>query len=581
MKLIGRKLLGIVFIATILFAGLTSRAYGYRISTQSDSINVTTATGTSTSAWIAVFDGRDTLPNLSKGTIHVSFTSSSSELTMVSDSVIQFVGITWIQINYAPTGSARCSGTLTITSDSNTVTVGVQGIPIHHFPVTVDVWGLDSLPLGDYCPSGTNVGVYNQNPDTIYITKIELVDDPAPGTQFHFKSTPDVPTWVPGHASYGMWWLCVNTSADSVDYSGSITIIYTYHGVTDSATVFIHAHRKPLNTTCLTASSGDFGSVTEGSSEMKSITLTNVTRSAIHLDSAELSGATFSLTSGSFPLTIPSGSSKSVNVTFSMPSPHPDYHYSGTLTIWVRGTSPDSLQCSNAVIPLSGDLLIPIVDTITLDVPPDSASLTITAHVTKTRHVILIHNTGSNKLLLNSLSVSMSDTTVNAFFGTGGQTAYLYDSLVSGGTSGPIYLTLDAQDTGTYTLNLTLTYTVMKAHSRNEITSENTYHYTVIAHRLPNLAAAVTPQPAIVTADFSISPNPTHGFVTIQLPEGIPSQIEIFDVLGNRVFQTQATDEFRWNGETLEAAGSYIVKVTVRRSDGTISTASKRLVILR
>ena len=141
-------------------------------------------------------------------------------------------------------------------------------------------------------------------------------------------------------------------------------------------------------------------------------------------------------------------------------------------------------------------------------------------------------------------------------------------------------MTLDAPDTGTYNVDMTLTYQVLRADHKTEITSEPVYNYHIIAHRVP-AATSLVSEPQQLSADFSINPNPAHGDVTITVPENVNSQIEIYDILGNLILSTKTNGSFVWNGATSAGViipnGAYIVRVREMSTNGQIVTASKRL----
>ena len=85
------------------------------------------------------------------------------------------------------------------------------------------------------------------------------------------------------------------------------------------------------------------------------------------------------------------------------------------------------------------------------------------------------------------------------------------------------------------------------------------------------------------SSGFSINPNPSHADVTISLPSGNNSTVEIYDVLGNLVLRKVASGEFVWNPESSNGAanGAFIVRVTERGADGASVVSSKRLLLVR
>jgi len=82
---------------------------------------------------------------------------------------------------------------------------------------------------------------------------------------------------------------------------------------------------------------------------------------------------------------------------------------------------------------------------------------------------------------------------------------------------------------------------------------------------------------------FTINPNPSHSEITISLPLGNNSTVEIYDVLGNLVLRKVASGEFVWDGGWQNSVpnGAYIVRVTERGADGASIVSSKRLLFVR
>jgi len=582
MKRLGTKPLGLALVAAALFLGVSSRAFGYVISAYPDSLSMRAAIGTSTDAYIIISDGRDTTQNLTKGTVHV-YLSGSSQFTMMTDSVLQFAGDSYIQVRYSPTDAYAATGEVQIVGDSNTVYVPLVGRPVSHYDAEITLSNYDSVHANqEDCQI---FGIYNSNPDTIWVTQVILSDDPRPGTQWSLANMPTLPILIPGHASWSIGQLCAYmTSTDDSSLTGSIEIDYTYDTGTYSATAQLFAERSPLNSTCVTPTGSDYFPAPEGGGMTRTFTLTNTADSSVYLDSPQMAGedsAQFTVNSPAFPLVLPKDSSVELSITFTAPSPSTKDNYYATFEAAVYGTSPDGVACNPLTVQLWGSVEIPVVDSITLDVPPGSSTLSITAHTTKSRHAIFIHNAGTDRLLIESLQID--DSSSYAYFGREG-TDYIdaYDSLAPGATTGmngPILLTLEAPDTGTYDINLTLNYVIQQARKQGTVPTSSSYTYAVVAHRLPPVSASVSDPGAPATTDFTLMPNPARDEVTIELPNNGTSTVEIYDVLGNLLLHRVAQGSFVWNGTSNNRAvanGTYIVCV----GQGS-HTSSQRLVIVR
>jgi len=575
MKHLGTKPLGLALVAAALFLSVSQRAYGYTISVWPDSVTMTAAIGSSTDAYIYLSDSRDTSLNLPLGTVYVSL-SGSSQFTMLTDSLLQFAGETVIRVRYSPTGSGEATGQVRIVGDSNTAYVMLTGTPITHVAPQITVVNFDTLRQGHQrC---ADFSVYNPNADSIWITQVTLTVNPPNG--YSLENLVSLPAGIASHQTLTMGQLCALATSDSELY-GNLRITYNYGSGTDETDVTLYSGVEQPQTECVSASGGDFGPALEGTSVTKSITFTNTSNSTVSLDSAEIvSGdyAQFAINSPAFPHSIAAGSSADVSITFAAPNSSTKNYYSATFGAMVHGQSIDSLPCNSVSVPLSASVYLPVVDSITLDAPPGTSTISITAHTQRSQHAIFIYNAGTSVLAFQYLTIG--DSTLAYFGSQGNESAELYDDTASpGSTYGPILLTLDAPDTGTYNLDLTLTYSIQQAHQKGAIPTSSSYTYKVIAHRLPPISESVSEPNAPAAADFALMPNPARDEVTIVLPDNGASTVEIYDVLGNLVLNKVAQGNFVWNGETGAGAlanGTYIVRV----SQGN-HTNSKRLVIVR
>ena len=590
MKQLGKKSFGILLAITLL-VGLSARSYADQISVWPDSVTMSSTIGSSTqtqiNVWVTNIDSLgDTLP-LQNQTARVSLTGSS-QFRLMSDSILRFqYNYGPVTVQYSPTGTGISVATLTIVGDSNTVTVTLIGRPINHSSPNILVGQYQNLnPNQQACHP---FEVYNTSADSIWITHVVLMQDSTMGNEWSLENLVSLPDGIAGNASDTMGQLCVNASIIDTFITGNLKVVYAYanqygSGV-DSTSINIKAWHRPINSTCVTSNGANFDTVAEGASVTKTVTFTNTTDTSVYLDSPQMTGDShFTVDASQFPLTIPTGSSASVSVAFTAPSPTTEDNYSAWLTAQVHGTSPDGVSCNSVTAYLTAAVPVPVVDSMTLDVPPGTTTLSITARTMESRHAIFIHNGDSSAIRLQMLRVGNVDTAMRdstlAYFGSYYNTIQdLQDTLAPGATYGPIILTLYA-DTGTYNIDLTLTYWTQQAHQKGAIpSSSNSLTYTVVAHRLPPLPEAVLEPNMPAPVDFTLSPNPAQGEVTIGLPQDGPSTVEIYDVLGNLLFQGTEHGPFIWNGvagATSLANGSYIVRV----SHGN-AVSSKRLVLVR
>ncbi len=227
-----------------------------------------------------------------------------------------------------------------------------------------------------------------------------------------------------------------------------------------------------------------------------------------------------------------------------------------------------------------------IADTVVLDAPPGGAStISLTTNQQLSFHMIYIKNDTS--VWINPELLAIADTNSYAYFNSAGtETVAMHDLILPGDTSinTPIVLTLDVPDTGTYTIDMALTYKAASALRKTEITSIPAYNYPVVVHRVPAGEASVS-ELSQASADFTINPNPARGEVAITVPLDINSTIQIYDVLGNLMMSRQVNGPFVWDGETTMGEiipnGAYIVRVREVSGSGEVSGASKELLYMR
>ncbi|HEY3874436.1 MAG TPA: T9SS type A sorting domain-containing protein [Candidatus Kapabacteria bacterium] len=556
------------------------RAFGHPITLLSpDSITMAAAVGSSSEATIEVDDNDSTVgpPNT---TIEISVLGSS-EITLESDSIVQFQGRTIVYIRFAPTSSSTVSATVRIVGDSNTVDVMVVGTVLSHVPATLYVQGYD-LTIGQEDCKGFIVS--NPNADSIWVTSVELLNaDQTGNVQWSVTNLPTLPFGIRGDGMDTLGQLCATIAAyDSGGYSGELRVVYDYGSGTDSTTTELSASVQQPNTACVGTAGGNFGPVASGSSLTQTITIVNVTDSAITLSSPQIEGTNadaFTINSPSFPVVVSPGDTASVSITFSLPADPTTLDYSAWFAANIAGSGPDGYGCSSLMVPLNGSWSIPVIDSVTLDAPPGTGSLSMSASSLGSRHAIFIQNMDTSALQLLSLEVAPEDTNIDVFFGSElyNHTDNIDDTLPLNGNIGPYLLTLIAPDTGTYALDFTLTYETQGTQGKHEITSIPQFTYHVVAHVLPAAAASVQTlaQPSV---NFSLMPNPASDNVTVMLPEGTASSVAIYDVLGKLVWQSAGTEMVSCPTDGMPN-GTYVVRVASKTASGAPVTSSKRLLI--
>ncbi len=577
------------------FAALTvlsARSYAQVITTYPDSLNFTTEVGAATNATVFVSDGRDSsqFPHTPLTDANVWITGSS-DFSLGSDSVISFFGESYVIVDYTASSLTPSSAVLHIAGDSNSVELPLTGTPPNHINLSftgVQDFGL-LYPGVSQCDSET---LYNPNSFSVTVTSLTITSQ---NTEASLSGAPSIPFTMTAGQRINFE-ACMtgqpDSNRDTASITATITADYTYSNGSDAAYFNIGGYVPPIDSTCLVFSSFYLGYCNIGATIDAENGISNTTSSDVTIDSIVfVSGdvSDFSITSYEFPLTIHAGATGYFHIAFTSPSSADQgENYSAGVMIYSTGTSGAGTPCGPMAGTVSATATIPIMDSITLHAPPGGDStLSFSTSLAKSRYQIYIYNDTSVSIEPEMLQID--DSTDVAYFNSPNTESVAFgdSAWIPAGQStyyDPILLTLDVPDTGTYNIDMTLTYQVQGADGKMEITSVPMSQYHVVAHRVPagTDAVSTTASPAL---DFSLMPNPARGDVTISLPTGVNSTIQIYDVLGNLILSREASGSYLWNGQTstgeFVSDGAYIVRVSAVGSGGQTSTSSKQLMFLR
>jgi hypothetical protein len=572
---------------------LSVRSNASWLTIEPDSVHFTSEVGVSSSYNVFVSDGRDSsqFPHLPLTAANVWITGSS-EFSLGSDSILSFFGYTYVTVLFKATSTTPSSAVLHVQGDSNEVVVYLTGTPPDHINLSYSgIQNFGSLSPGvSTCDSET---LYNPNSFSVTVTSLTIASQ---NTECQLESIPSVPFTMTGYERINFE-ACLtgkmDTNYDTAYVNANIMADYTYPNGSDEATFNIYGYVRPPDSTCLSiAYPIDFGGCYDGSTSSQPIAIANTTSGDVIVDSIKIvNGDTtaFQIPTSQFPMTLHGGSSGSFNASFAPPNTGGQgEQFSAGIVIYSTGKSKGGFPCSEMAGTLVGEAQVLLVDTIVLNAPPGGANtINISTNRTMSRHAIYINN--DTTVSIDPISLAITDSNQEAYFGTvGNELTYINDSIIPANANpylfDPIIMTLDAPDTGTYNVDMILTYQVLRAGRKTEITSEPVYKYHILAHRVPAAASSVG-QPSLPVAEFTINPNPAHGDVTITLPPDINSTIEIYDVLGNLILSKQVDGSFVWNGENSSGQsisdGAYIIRVRQSMGSGEVMTSSKQLLYTR
>src|SRR5271165_2817567 len=185
----------------------------------------------------------------------------------------------------------------------------------------------------------------------------------------------------------------------------------------------------------LNPSSQDFGSVTVGTTQSQTVTLTNTGGSSVNVSAASVSGTGFQLSGISTPLTVNASQRATFTVTF---APQTANSASGTVTITSDASNPTlTMALSGTGTAAAGQLTV----------SPTSLALG--------KVVVGTSGSGSGSITASGASVTLTGaSTNNSAFSVGGLSLPV---TIPAGQSAPFTVTFSPQTTGSASASLTFT----------------------------------------------------------------------------------------------------------------------------
>jgi hypothetical protein len=250
-----------------------------------------------------------------------------------------------ITVNFSPTSQGTYNGDLTITSDATngaTETVNLQGIGITS---AVNV-SPDPLAFGATSAGSTvNLNWTITNNGT---APVQILRFTSPSAPFNIQSPPSAPSTLDAGASLNV--VVDFTPTEAGSFSSTIGILFDvdtttrYYTVTGSATSSgeVSAGSVNFEQDGATVTSVAFGTLLQGMSSTKAVTVKNTGASSVDVTAVTMSNPEFVAVLGS-SFSLAAGSSMTFNVSC---TPDSLESYSGTLTL--------ATTAGNAVLTLTG-----------------------------------------------------------------------------------------------------------------------------------------------------------------------------------------------------------------------------------
>jgi Abnormal spindle-like microcephaly-assoc'd, ASPM-SPD-2-Hydin/HYDIN/CFA65/VesB-like, Ig-like domain len=328
-----------------------------------------------------------------------------------------------VNCTFTPQSAGAASGSLSISSDASdpTLSVPLSGTGAAAGSLTAGAVSFGSVTVGS--TQKQSVTITNSGSSSVTISQAT-----ASGTSFSMSGL-TLPITLAGGQSTAASISFAPQAAGSA--SGDLTITSD----ASNPTLVVALSGTGAAAGSLTAGAVSFGSVIVGNTQKESVTITNSGGSSVTISQATASGAGFSVSGMTLPVTVAAGQSTTANLSF---APQAAGAASGILTVTSNASTP------TLTVPLSATAVAPGA----LAVSPSSLSFGSVA-------------TGSSQTLQASLTNSGgSSVTISqaAFSGTGFNLSGLTLPLtLAAGKSTAFSVVFSPQSSGNASANLTLT----------------------------------------------------------------------------------------------------------------------------
>jgi hypothetical protein len=222
---------------------------------------------------------------------------------------------------------------------------------------------------------------------------------------------------------------------------------------------------------------------------------------------------------------------------------------------------------SYSYIQLFGKAVASSADTLSL-YRSQAGLLALTTDTTVTSHTFFFRNPLSSTIYVSN--VGLSQGSHFSITGVSPHSTPPDDTLASGGLLG-VTVQVSGDTSGFYHDSLIIT------------TRDGAQSWVFNLEAMANIKPVQQQGVALTAktvANLTLSPNPAGAAVTIGIENAERANVEIFDLLGNRVARLSNAAQYQCNAEDL-STGIYIVRATGEDTNGVPFTASKRLILER
>jgi hypothetical protein len=325
---------------------------------------------------------------------------------------------------------------------------------------------------------------------------------------------------------------------------------------------------------CLVASvdTSFVGPILFGGSIDKTINLRNNRYSSITVSGVDFSFgdlSEFSIVDNPFPLTIGATSSQNVTLRFSPAQADTivKYRYAVGLKFNTPNDSTATIRdCGSSSLAFAGLAMVPTADSISTPLFPDKEyDLGMTGTSPSFSQDFHFDNNTSGKIKVTAVSLANSASEF---------------SITNITPSNSLPFTLDVGDKMTVTVQFTPSALNQVFFNQLVITTENGLKSQTFPLQAMRQSTSKVSTFINGIASLNLNPNPVKDRMTISLVNAEPASIEIYNLLGERMFKMEHVTELSLNTRDLKLqSGIYFVRATGREATGMNFTLTKKLIV--
>ena len=484
-----------------------------------------------------------------------------------------------VHVEFTPQTLGYHSCVMTVTGDSNSIAIELEGFAHPYDPLEIFV-GMDDP---SFSSSDTRCyPFYVLSSDAPYsITDIKLIVTKGIGTPFSTSGVPTLPRIV-SPAETLTWQICVDGANQNDSISGVVRVFaidtFGYRDTLDAPfAIFVHG-ATATDDSCVTVIGNAYQNSVDlgiGSSYTLSLSgwlpLTSRMKDSLLIDSVSLTGvdaSRFSVSSFEHGGILSTFSSDTVRIGFMGTYPYHKASYQAVFHAKVHDLTNPSHVCKPISAVLYAGQWDVAIDSSYLTIPPDtSKTLAIYSDSLRSTHYFALSNTSGADLIVKDVFFTGIDASYFHLLTTFSSN---HDTLTTSGWY-QFYVGIDPESSRSYDA-------VLNIETENALA---TYQYRI--KTVQTRTADVKPLADDAGPQMTIVPNPADRFTTLSCAGFQDVRYTVYDLLGNVVASSRGPSSWRWDlrsGDgTQMPAGTYFGRAEGIAPNGVRAVCTKRLVI--